>query len=87
MRTKMVCIFAALALFCQLLGHTLFNWAIKYVRPTMISTSNLAEPVIASILAGLIFAEIPGAWALVGGAVILLSIFFFVRQEARDNDH
>ena len=76
-------IFAALALFCQLLGHSLFNWAVKFVRPTLISTSILGEPVIATSLALFIFGEVPGSLALIGGVVILVSIFVFIRNEGR----
>jgi drug/metabolite transporter (DMT)-like permease len=75
-------LFAALALVCTLLGHSLFNWAIRYVRASVISTSILGEPVIATVLAILLFGEIPAIWTLVGGAVILVSIFFFVRSES-----
>jgi len=77
-------IFAALALFCTLLGHSLFSWALKYLKPTVISTSILGEPVIASALAVVLFGEIPELSTLVGGGVILASIYLFVRQEARD---
>lgn len=76
-------LFASLALFCTMLGHSLFSWALKYVRPTLISTSILGEPVIASLLAVVIFAEVPEPTTIVGGIVILTGIFLFVRQEAR----
>ena len=44
---------------------------------------NLAEPVIATTLALLIFGEVPGPLALVGGVVILISLFLFVRAQSR----
>ena len=75
-------LFAALALFCTLLGHSLFNWALRFVKPTVISTSILGEPVIASALALVVFAEAPSVFTLVGGAIILASIYLFVREEA-----
>lgn len=75
-------IFAALAVFCTLLGHSLFNWALKYVKPTLVSTSILGEPVIASLLALLLFAEVPTATTIVGGLIILAGIYLFVRVEA-----
>ncbi len=77
-------IFAALALFCTLLGHSLFSWALKYLKPTVISTSILGEPVIASALAVVLFGEIPAVSTLVGAGVILASIYLFVREEARE---
>jgi drug/metabolite transporter (DMT)-like permease len=78
-----ILLFLALAVVCTLLGHSLFNWALRFVRPTIISTSILGEPVIASSLAVGIFGEVPTAATLAGGAVILVSIFLFVREEGR----
>lgn len=75
-------LFAALALFCTLLGHSLFNWALRFVKPTVISTSILGEPVIASVLALVVFGEVPTPFTLTGGAIILASIYLFVREEA-----
>jgi drug/metabolite transporter (DMT)-like permease len=76
-------LFAALALFCTLLGHSLFNWALKFVRPMVVSTSILGEPVIASTLGVIVFGEVPAISTLIGGGVILASIYLFVREEAR----
>ncbi|MFW6355838.1 MAG: DMT family transporter [Spirochaetota bacterium] len=76
-------LFFGLAFICTLLGHSLFSWALKYLKPTVISTSILGEPVIASLLAMMLFGEVPSLSTLIGGAVILLSIFLFVRSEAR----
>lgn len=61
----------ALALLPQLLGHTIFNWALKYVRAAVLSSTILLEPVIASALAWAIFDERPGTMVLVGGGVVL----------------
>lgn len=77
-----ITIFAALAVFCTLLGHSLFNWALKFVKPTLVSTSILGEPVIASLLALLLFAEVPAPTTVVGGIIILACIGLFVRVEA-----
>jgi len=76
-------LFAALAFFCTLLGHSLYNWALAFLRPTVISTSILGEPVIASVLAVIVFGEVPSIFTITGGAVILGSIYLFVREEAR----
>ncbi len=75
-------IFIALALFCTLLGHSLFNWALEYVQTTVVSTSILGEPVIASLLALLMFGETPTITTLLGGAVILGSIYLFTTRRA-----
>lgn len=74
-------IFLALAIFCTLLGHSLYNWALRYLKTTVVSTSILGEPVIASVLAALLFDEIPTALTFVGGAIVLACIYGFVRND------
>lgn len=60
-----------LALVPQLIGHTSFNWAVKWVTPTIVTLVILIEPIGASILGFLFFGEVPG-WLVLFGAVILL---------------
>jgi len=76
-------IFLALAVVCTLLGHSLFNWALRYLSPAVISVSILGEPVIATILAVVIFREVPSVFTVAGGALILVSIYLFVREPGR----
>lgn len=71
-------VFAALAFFCTILGHGLFNWALRYVPATEVSLAVLAEPVFASLLAVLFFREIPGALTVLGAMIILGSLFMVV---------
>lgn len=68
-----------LAVFPTLFGHTLFNWALKYVSPGLVSVSALGEPVGATLLAALIWREWPGPVVLVGGVILLLGIGLFQR--------
>ncbi len=70
--------FAALALIPTLLGHSVFNWALRYVKATLVSVSILGEPVGATILAYLIFAETPSALQVLGGVVIIVGIALFM---------
>ena len=63
----------------QILGHTVFNWALRYVEASVISGTVLAEPVVASLLAWAVLAERPGFWTVVGGAVVLLGLFLLLR--------
>ena len=76
-------IFAVLAIVCTMLGHTVFNWALKFVQTSFVSTSILGEPVYASVLALLLFGELPGTLTLVGGAIVIVGLYAFVRSEAR----
>ncbi len=76
-------IFALLAVFPTILGHSVFSWALRYVRASFVATSVLGEPVFATILAIFLFAEFPTIWTLVGGVMILIGIYAFTRREAR----
>ena len=67
----------------QILGHTVLNWALRYVEATIISGSVLAEPVIAALLAWLILSEKPGVATAVGGVVVLLGLTFLLRGNRR----
>ncbi|MDV6378945.1 DMT family transporter [Sporosarcina sp. GW1-11] len=70
--------FLALAILPNLLGHTLFNWAIKWVSTNVISIAILFEPVIASIAAYFIFRESISFSQLIGAIVVLTGIMLFV---------
>ena len=77
-------IFFLLALVCTIGGHTVFNWALRYMKPSFISTAVLGEPVFASILALLIFRESPSLYTLLGGVLVIAGIFFFIRITRKD---
>ncbi len=76
-------LFAALAFFCSILGHTVYNYMVKYVSSTLISVSTLSEPIFASILALLIFNEIPSIYTLVGGMIIISGIFYYLVSQTK----
>jgi drug/metabolite transporter (DMT)-like permease len=63
--------FILLALLPQLLGHSTFNWALKYLPASFVSVALLGEPVGSTVLAYFIFQETPG-WAKIGGAALIL---------------
>jgi drug/metabolite transporter (DMT)-like permease len=71
--------FVALALAPQLLGHSSFNWALKYLPAATVSITLLGEPIGSAILAYFILAEHPGALELAGGVLILLGIYICSR--------
>lgn len=71
-----------MAVFCTLLGHSVFSWGLKYLSPAFISTVKLLEPVFASVWGLLLFAERPGFQVILGGGVILLGIGLYSREEA-----
>jgi drug/metabolite transporter (DMT)-like permease len=62
----------------QILGHTVFNWALRYVDASVISGTILAEPVVSALLAWLVLSEKPGPETLLGGAVVLGGLFLLL---------
>lgn len=60
-----------MALVTQLLGHGCINWVGKWLSPTVVSILLLTEPLIASVLGYLCFAEIPSQSLVVGGIVVI----------------
>lgn len=66
---------AALAIVPTIIGHTLFNWAIKHVRPSAISLAFLGEPVVASVLALVFFLQRPPLATFAGGALVLAGVY------------
>lgn len=69
-----------LALVPQLIGHNGINYAMRHLDPTLVATTILLEPVGASVLAFLIFGEVPSPLTLVGAAVLLSGVVFTVRS-------
>ena len=68
-----------MAVFCTLLGHSVFSWGLKYLPPAFISTVKLMEPVFASVWGLLLFAERPSLLTVLGGAVIICGIALYSR--------
>lgn len=70
-----------LALGPQLLGHSVFNWALKHVSATFIALTILGEPIGASLLALLLFGERLSALQSAGFATLLVGIYLAARSE------
>lgn len=64
----------ALVLVPTLGGHTVFNWALRYLPASVVAVSILGEPVITTALAWIVLGETPGANVFVGGCAILIGI-------------
>jgi drug/metabolite transporter (DMT)-like permease len=80
-------IFAGLAAGPMLLGHTGFNWALRYVRAYIVNLAVLGEPIGASLLAWWLLggSEVPGPTTLLGGVLILtgLAISIYSRRRGK----
>ena len=64
----------AMALLPQILGHGSFNYAIKFFPAAYLGLLSLLEPIGASLLALVLFAEMPGMMAIVGMVLILFAV-------------
>jgi drug/metabolite transporter (DMT)-like permease len=59
----------------QLLGHTMINLVLRDIDATTVSVMIMAEPLIATFLAYVLFTEIPSLLAYPGGVAILVGIY------------
>ena len=64
----------ALALIPQLIGHSSFNYALKYLPATLVGIVNQLEPVLSAVAAIIVFQEIPGELQLLGSLAILAGV-------------
>jgi drug/metabolite transporter (DMT)-like permease len=71
---------AALALGPQVLGHGAFNLALQYTSAAVVGLLSLLEPVGATVLAYLLFGEVPPPASLVGMGVVLTAVAVVVRR-------
>jgi drug/metabolite transporter (DMT)-like permease len=69
----------AMALVCQIIGHSLFNWALKHLDAAVVTIAVLGEPVGASILAFIVLRERASLTEIAGGVAILAGIFLVLR--------
>ena len=63
-----------LALVPQLLGHSIFNWSLKYLPTGYVAVNLLGEPVGSTILAYFFLNETPPAVKIIGAILILAGI-------------
>lgn len=66
-----------MAVCCTLLGHSVFNWGLKYLPAAFISTLKLMEPVLAALWGLLLFSEQPGPTVILGSCVIIFGIALY----------
>ena len=65
-----------------ILGHTLYNWSLKYIRAAVASVALLGEPIGSSLLAYVMpwIHQQPSQFTLIGGGIILLGIYLTARN-------
>jgi drug/metabolite transporter (DMT)-like permease len=67
-------VLVAIAFGPMVLGHTGFNWSLRYVPAYVVSGLLLLEPVFASAVAWVWMGESLGPWTLMGGGVVLAGL-------------
>jgi drug/metabolite transporter (DMT)-like permease len=63
-----------MAVICQIIGHSSFNWALNRLKAPMATMAIIGEPVGAALLAFLILGDVPSFPTVLGGLVILAGI-------------
>jgi drug/metabolite transporter (DMT)-like permease len=70
-----------LALIPQLIGHTTFNWALKYLPASTVAITILGEPIGSTILAYFILGEELTPLKIFGGLFIFAAILIALRKK------
>ncbi len=65
----------------SVIGHTLYNRALKDYPAHTVATTILGEPLVATILAAVVLSEYPGRSALIGAIPIVIGVVWAIRLE------
>jgi drug/metabolite transporter (DMT)-like permease len=71
-----------MAIFAQLIGHTMLNAALRDFTPSVVAMATLLEPVSAALLAALLFIEAVSPQTALGGLAILIAVGMTLRSNA-----
>ncbi len=69
-----------LAALPQLIGHSTYNWALKYLPAALVAVTTLGEPIGSATLAFFILNETPTIPTILGGVFILAGIYLASRN-------
>ena len=72
-------ILLALGIVPSHLGHSLYNYLLRFLDAKVIAVSTLGEPIISSVLAFLVLRESPHPVMFVGAPLVLLGIYLTAR--------
>ncbi|HXJ66755.1 MAG TPA: DMT family transporter [Actinomycetota bacterium] len=75
--------FLLMALVPQIMGHTVFNYLLRFMDPTVVAIAIMGEPVGATLLALAFYGETPPWSVVVGGAIVLAGIYVAIRAQGR----
>ncbi|MEF8879755.1 MAG: DMT family transporter [Candidatus Thermoplasmatota archaeon] len=71
-----------MAVVAGILGHTLYNWSLEYIRASLASVALLGEPIGSSLLAYILpwLQQIPTVYTVIGGGFILFGIYLNTKK-------
>lgn len=69
-----------LAAIPQLIGHSTYNWALKFLPATLVAVTTLGEPIGSAVLAYFLLNETPSLAVLIGAVFILTGIYLSTRK-------
>lgn len=73
--------FIGMALVSQILGHSSYNWSLRYLSASLVAVALLGEPIGATLLAWLLLGETLTMAKITGGTLVLIGIVIAVRGE------
>lgn len=79
--TQTVAAFWAMALISQIIGHSSYNWSLKWFSTSLVAVSLLGEPIGSTLLAYTIFGEGLTWIKFIGGLFILSAIYIAASGE------
>jgi drug/metabolite transporter (DMT)-like permease len=76
--------FILLGLIPTVIGHSLYNWALKYLQAFLVGVCILGEPIGATILAWLILDQQPTSFFYIGAGLIGIGLLILFSSEKPD---
>jgi len=64
-----------------IIGHGSMYYAIRYVSPTVVASTPMGEPILASIMAWFLFQEAVGLVTIIGGSITLMGLLLLAREK------
>jgi drug/metabolite transporter (DMT)-like permease len=71
----------------QLVGHTSFNWALRYLTAPVVAMAILGEPIGTTILSWLILKQPPTVTEIIGGVIICIGIYLATSSVGRNKSY
>lgn len=67
----------------SIIGHGSMNYAVRFISPTLLATLFLIEPLMASVLAYLLFGEVPSLFSVVAMSIVIVGIGLTWKRAAK----